>query len=92
MKKIKLWLLASKIEWHWWFILRIRRKGNSLLSEGVPLTSQKLHKLNQKLSMHSTKAKKAELAYSILSQDLSGQSTEAKNTESASSLLVKSVK
>ena len=71
MKKIKLWLLASKIEWHWWYILRIRRKGNSLLSGGMPLTSQKLYKLNQKLSAHSTEAKKAESAYSALVKSVS---------------------
>jgi len=68
MKKIKLWLLASKIEWHWWFILRIRRKGTSLLSGGMPLTSQKLFKLNRNLSMHSTNAIKAQSAYSLLAK------------------------
>ena len=70
MKKIKLWLLASKIEWHWWFILRIRKKGASLLSEGMPLTSLKLYKLNRNLSMHSTKAINAESAYSVLAKSI----------------------
>lgn len=66
MKKIKLWLLASKIEWHWWFILRIRRKGTSLISQGEPLTSEKLLKLNRTLSTHSTKAIKAQSAYELM--------------------------
>ncbi|NCC88514.1 MAG: hypothetical protein EOM05_11765 [Clostridia bacterium] len=70
MTKIKLWLLASKIEWHWWFILRIRRKGTSLLGGGMPLTSQKLCKLNRNLSTHSTKAIKAQLAYRMLAKSV----------------------
>ena len=70
MKKIKLWLLASKIEWHWWFILRIRQKGNSLLDKGMPLTFQKLYYLNRNLSTHSTKATKAQSAYSLLAKSL----------------------
>ena len=68
MKKIKLWLLALKIEWHWWFILQIRRKGNSLIRGGFPLTSQKLYKLNRNLYTHNTKAIKAQSVYSMLSK------------------------
>jgi len=63
MKKLKLRILAVKIEWHWWFIRRTRRKGNSLLSQGVPLASQKLYRLNRKLSAHSAKAIKAQSCY-----------------------------
>jgi len=70
MKKIKLWLLASKIEWHWWFILRIKREGNSLLGAGMPLTSQKLYKLNRYLSVHSTKAIEAQSAYNMLAKSI----------------------
>ena len=70
MKEIKLWLLASKIEWHWWFILRIRRKGTYLLNGGIPFASQRLYKLNRNLSMHSTKVIKAESAYNILAKSL----------------------
>jgi len=70
MKKMKLWMLASKIEWHWWFILRIRQKGNSLLGKGMPLSSQKLYYLNRNLSTHSTKAIKAQSAYSLLAKSV----------------------
>ncbi|NLT63116.1 MAG: hypothetical protein GXY01_01455 [Clostridiales bacterium] len=70
MKKLKLWILSVKIEWHWWFIMRIRRKGNSLLRKGMPLSSQKLYYLNRSLSSHSTKALKAQSAYSRLSKTL----------------------
>ena len=63
MKKLKLRILAAKIEWHWWFIRRIRKQGNSLLSREVPLSSQKFYLLNRKLSAHSTKALKVQAAY-----------------------------
>ncbi|NLH01062.1 MAG: hypothetical protein GX488_04020 [Clostridiales bacterium] len=68
MKKLKMWLISVKIEWHWWFIIRIRRKGNSLLRGGAALTSQKLYHLNRRLSSHSTKAMKAQAAYNILAK------------------------
>lgn len=67
MKKLELRILAVKIEWHWWFIRRTRRRGNSLLSRGVPLTSQKLYHLNRKLSAHSAKAVKAQSCYERIS-------------------------
>jgi len=68
MKKMKLWLLASKIEWHWWFIMRIRGQGNSLLENGMPLSSQRLYTLNKRLSKHSTKALRAQSAFEILAK------------------------
>lgn len=68
MKKLKLCFLAAKIEWHWWFIRRTRRKGNSLLSRGMAFSSQKLYHLNRRLSAHSAKALKAQSAYEIISK------------------------
>ena len=66
MEKLNLWLLAIKIECNWWFILRIRRKGNNLLKKGAPLSSQKLYRLNCNLSKHSTRAMKAQALYDKL--------------------------
>lgn len=66
MKKLKLCILAVKIEWHWWFIRRTRKKGNSLLSHGMPYSSQKLYRLNKQLSAHSAKALAAQGAYEKL--------------------------
>ena len=63
MKKLKLRVLSAKIEWHWLFIKRTRKKGNSLLSNGIPLTSQKFYILNRELSSHSTKVLKNQAAY-----------------------------
>jgi|GEM_PF-1924250 len=66
MKNLKLCALAVRIEWHWWFIRRIREKGNSLLSHGLPYSSQKLYALNKMLSAHSAKALLAQSAYENL--------------------------
>lgn len=66
MKILKLRILAARIEWHWWFIKKIRKQGNSLLNQKVPLSSQKFYYLNRNLSSHSTKAIKAQTAYDKL--------------------------
>jgi hypothetical protein len=66
MKKLRLRFLAIRIEWHWWFIRRARRRGSSLLSQGVALSGQKLCKLNEQLSHHSAKAIRAQSAYEEL--------------------------
>lgn len=66
MKKIELIILAAEIEFHWYFIRRIRRKGSLLLSGGMPLTSQKLFTLNRRLSVHSTKVLKKQGKYDVL--------------------------
>jgi len=68
MKKLKLRVLSAKIEWHWLFIKRTRKKGNSLLSSGMPLTSQKFYILNRKLSSHSTKVMKTQAVYDQLAK------------------------
>ena len=67
MKTLKLRILAAKIEWHWWFIGKIRKQGNSLLSQEVALSSQKFYLLNRRLSAHSSEAIKAQVAYDKLS-------------------------
>jgi len=70
MKKLKLRVLSAKIEWHWLFIKRTRKKGNSLLSSGMPLTSQKFYILNRKLSSHSTKVLKTQAVYDKMGKDV----------------------
>ncbi len=70
MKKLKLRFLAAKIEWHWWFIRRTRKRGNSLLTREVPFSSQKLFILNRSLSAHSVKALRAQSAYEKLTRTI----------------------
>ncbi len=68
MKKLRLLFLAAKIELHWNFIKKSREKGACLLGVGVPLTSRKFYKLNKELSLHSTRAIKAQSEYERLSK------------------------
>jgi len=68
MKKLRLLFLAAKIELHWNFIKKNRKKGVYLLSRGVPLTSRKFYMLNKELSLHSTKTIKAQSEYERLSK------------------------
>lgn len=44
--------LAFCIEWHWWFIMRGRKKGNKMLDAGEGLSSPKLLTLDKRLSNH----------------------------------------
>lgn len=59
LKKIRLRILAWKIEWHWLFITPGRKKGGKMIDElilsGQPLNSPKLITLNNKLSHHCTR-------------------------------------
>ena len=66
MKKLKLWILAAKIEWHWVFIKRTRKRGNSLLGSGISLSSPEVVKLNHRLTSHSTEVIRNQLVYEKL--------------------------
>ena len=63
MKKLKLKLLAVRIELHWWFIRRQRQKGKQLLEAGLPYSSQKIVELNRRFSKHCAIAMKAQREY-----------------------------
>ena len=59
MKKIKLYVIACKIEWHWLFITPGRKKGNKIIdglfAKGQPLNSPKLTRLNRRLNRRCTR-------------------------------------
>ena len=63
MERLKLRLLAAKIELQWWYIRRQRQKGNRLLQTGLSLSSQKFLALNQSYSKHCAQAVKAQREY-----------------------------
>lgn len=63
MNNMLITLTAIKIEWHWWFIKKGRKKGNMLLASGYSLSSSKMLQLNRSLSKHSAKAVKAQNVY-----------------------------
>lgn len=51
-QKIEMQLLAFKIEWHWFFIIRGRKKGYRLLDKGLPFTSKEILRLSERLDYH----------------------------------------
>jgi hypothetical protein len=56
-------LLACQIEYHWWFIMRYRRRGNILIERGEPLTSDRLISLSKKIDHHGAIAHRLEKEY-----------------------------
>lgn len=66
MKKLKLKLLAMKIEWHWLFIKLYRRKINDLLEKGIKLTNPKLLGVYDVLNKHCTRVMVAQKRYEDL--------------------------
>ena len=61
-------LVAFRIEWHWWFIMRGRKRGNRLIDAGTPLTSPELLRLSNNITEHGLKAMEAQKRY----EDLAG--------------------
>ena len=59
LKKIRLHVIACKIEWHWLFITPGRKKGNKIIdglfAKGQPLNTPKLMSLNRRLSRHCSR-------------------------------------
>ena len=66
-KRIRAALLAARIEYHWWFILRYRKRGEKWIANGEPLDSKRLLRLNERLNFHGLRAKKYEKCYETLS-------------------------
>ena len=52
MKRLYGFWLAFRIEYHWWYILRNRKRGIGLIESGVALSSPELIKLSQKITEH----------------------------------------
>lgn len=60
--KIKLHaaILAARIEYHWWCIMRHRKIGYLLLNRGAKLNSRIMLWLNKRLSSHAVFVMRAE--------------------------------
>ena len=52
MRQLYGFWLAFRIEYHWWYILRNRKRGIGLIESGVALSSPELIKLSQKITEH----------------------------------------
>jgi len=59
LKKLKMRIIACKIEWHWLFITPGRKKGShlidGLLAQEKPLNTPELIALNRRLNRRFTK-------------------------------------
>ena len=69
-KRIRAAMLAARIEYHWWFVLYYRKKGESLLDRGEPLNSNRLLRLNDRANYHGFSARKCEKCYENLHASL----------------------
>lgn len=61
--RVNLRAIAWRIEYHWFFIMRHRKKGNRMISRGEPLTSAKLINLSRRLNAHGFKAMRLQAEY-----------------------------
>ena len=52
MKHLYGFWLALRIEYHWCYILRYRKRGIGVIESGVALNSPELIKLSQKITRH----------------------------------------
>ena len=52
MKQLYGFWLAFRIEYHWWYILRYKKRGIGMIESGVALSSPELIKLSQKITRH----------------------------------------
>lgn len=53
MDKLNKWWLEARIELHWAYIMRCRKRGNKLLERGERLNSSRMLKLARRIDHHS---------------------------------------
>lgn len=63
MTKIKVIILALRIEYHWWHIRRGRKHFKTLYSAGFSLGFPQILKLNKRVSMHAVRVMIYEKTY-----------------------------
>lgn len=65
-KRIRAAVLAARVEYHWWFILYYRKRGENLIGRGEPLNSERVLRLNDRVNFHGLRARKYEKCYETL--------------------------
>ena len=65
-KRIRAAVLAARIEYHWWFILSCRKRGEKMIERGEPLDSRRLLRLNERTNFHGLRAEKHAKRYEML--------------------------
>ena len=56
-------VLALRIEYHWWWILHLRRQGKRMLACGTPLSSPRLLRLSRRIDAHGLIANRCNKEY-----------------------------
>lgn len=52
MKQLYGFWLACRIEYHWWYIQRYRKRGIRMIESGIALSSPELIMLSEKITRH----------------------------------------
>lgn len=56
-------VLSAEIEYHWFWIMRYRKRGSRMIHEGIALSAPELIALNNRLTKHAVKVMKLESEY-----------------------------
>lgn len=67
-KKLWMKMLAIKIEWHWYLIMRCRKRGKILLEKGPPYTSDEILRLSKRLDRQCNSVWQLESKYTSLAK------------------------
>lgn len=67
-KKLRMKILAIKIEWYWYLIMRCRKKGKILLEKGPPYTTDEILRLSKRLDRHCNSVWQLEHKYKSLAK------------------------
>lgn len=67
-KKLWMKMLAIKIEWYWYLIMRCRKKGKTLLEKGPPYTTDEILSLSKRLDRHCNSVWRLEHKYKRLAK------------------------
>ena len=65
-KRIRAAFLAARIEYHWWFVLYYRKRGEKWIDRGEPLNSKRLLRLNDRANCYGLRAREYEKCYENL--------------------------
>ena len=67
-KKLCMKMLAIRIEWHWYLIMRCRKKGKILFEKGPPYTSDEILRLSKRLDRQCNSIWQLESIYTSLAK------------------------
>ena len=63
MRRLYRFWLACRIEYHWWHILRYRKRGMRMIESGIAFSNPELIELSQKITGHGMVALRLQREY-----------------------------